>query len=46
MPTRIQPGLYVSRTLMDDILDAPVRVINVSSSPVSLKAGRFVANLQ
>jgi len=45
-PTCMRPGVYVSRTLVDDIVDVPVRVMNVRSAPVSLKAGTLVANLQ
>jgi len=45
-PTCMQPGIYVSRTLVDDIVDVPVRVMNVRNTSVSLKAGSLVANLQ
>jgi len=47
-PSCIGPGLHVSRTLVPDDRwsDLPVRVMNVSECPITLKSGTTVAELQ
>jgi len=46
-PNYVTPGIHVSRTLVprDKWTNVPVRVMNVSTQPISLKSGIPVANL-